>query len=303
MPGRSGPASGSPPRWRSCSRPPPRDARGRRRARRGGDRQVGAAGARDRPRISAADASSRWRRVRDRFRLRGAAAAVRSGARPYGGTALPAAHGARVGVRAPRRAGAGSLPRRAGDAGIAGGGRPDPARRLRDRRCALDRRGVAAGARVRRPAHRGRARRGGVRRAGSGRVPRAVRVHAPEDHRAGRDGRAGAAGVGGSRPVGRRRARRVIAEAQGNPLALLKLPRTVDPLELAGGFSGLSGRPVPSVVEKEFGDRLAAVPEDTRTLLQLAAADPLGDPTLLRRAADALGLSVDAGESAGPPGC
>jgi DNA-binding CsgD family transcriptional regulator/tetratricopeptide (TPR) repeat protein len=86
----------------------------------------------------------------------------------------------------------------------------------------------------------------------------------------------------------------IIAEAQGNPLALLELPRGRTPTELAGGFGlpgaeSLSGR-----IEDSFRRQLDTLPAQTRRLLQLAAADPSGDPVLLRRAAGRLGLPVQA---------
>jgi hypothetical protein len=95
---------------------------------------------------------------------------------------------------------------------------------------------------------------------------------------------------------------RIIAETRGNPLALLELPRGLSAAELAGGF----GRPGPltrSGIEQAFRRRrLDPLPADTRRLLQLAAADPVGDPLLVWRAAEQLGIdpaaatpAVDAG--------
>jgi DNA-binding CsgD family transcriptional regulator len=90
----------------------------------------------------------------------------------------------------------------------------------------------------------------------------------------------------------------IIAEAEGNPLALLELPRGVTSTELAGGF-GLPGAQ-PSVgsvtgrIEDSFLRRLDALPEQSRRLLLLAAADPSGDPSLMWRAAGRLGLPAAA---------
>ena len=83
----------------------------------------------------------------------------------------------------------------------------------------------------------------------------------------------------------------LLAEARGNPLALLELPRGLSPAQLAGGFGlptalSLSGR-----IEESFQRRLEALPEDTRRLLLLAATDPTGDPALLWRAAERLGIA------------
>jgi DNA-binding CsgD family transcriptional regulator/tetratricopeptide (TPR) repeat protein len=87
---------------------------------------------------------------------------------------------------------------------------------------------------------------------------------------------------------------RIVAEARGNPLALLELPRAITPAELAGGFGrpyapGLAGR-----IEESFRRRLDPLPAETRCLVLIAAAEPVGDPVLLWRAAEHLGIGADA---------
>ena len=87
---------------------------------------------------------------------------------------------------------------------------------------------------------------------------------------------------------------RLVAETRGNPLALLELPRGLTPAELAGGFGlpdapGLSGR-----IEDSFRRRLAGLPAETQRLLLVAAAEPVGDPVLVWRAAARLGIGVQA---------
>jgi DNA-binding CsgD family transcriptional regulator len=89
---------------------------------------------------------------------------------------------------------------------------------------------------------------------------------------------------------------RILAEANGNPLALLELPRGLRPEQLAGGF-GLVGA-VPARIEEGFRRRLAALPGDTRSLLLVAAAEPAGDPVLVWRAAGRLGIPASAAEAA-----
>ena len=90
----------------------------------------------------------------------------------------------------------------------------------------------------------------------------------------------------------------IVAEAHGNPLALLELPRGLAPAELAGGF-GLPGAvPLAGRIEESFRRQLDALPDQTRRLLQLAAADPSGDTALVWRAAGRLGLPVPAGAPA-----
>ena len=81
----------------------------------------------------------------------------------------------------------------------------------------------------------------------------------------------------------------IVAEARGNPLALLELPRGLTPAELAGGF-GLPGAvPLTGRIEDSFARQMAALPDQTRQLLQLAAADPTGDQLLVWRAAGLCG--------------
>ena len=90
----------------------------------------------------------------------------------------------------------------------------------------------------------------------------------------------------------------IVAEAHGNPLALLELPRGWTAAELAGGF-GLPGAvPLAGRIEESFRRQLGALPAQPRRLLQLAAAEPTGDPVLVWRAAGRLGICA---EAAGPP--
>ncbi len=83
----------------------------------------------------------------------------------------------------------------------------------------------------------------------------------------------------------------IVAETRGNPLALLELPRGLSPAQVAGGF-GLPGAvSMAGRIEQSFQRRLAPLPEDTRRLLLVAAADPTGDPSLFWRAATELGIT------------
>ncbi len=92
----------------------------------------------------------------------------------------------------------------------------------------------------------------------------------------------------------------IVAEAHGNPLALLELPRSLSSAEIAGGF-GLPGA-IPGRVEEGFRRRFAALPAATRTLALLAAADPAGDPVLVWRAAALLGVGAAAARPAAAAG-
>ena len=87
---------------------------------------------------------------------------------------------------------------------------------------------------------------------------------------------------------------RLVAESHGNPLALLELPRGLTAAELAGGFGVLDATPTRNRIEQSFERRLDSLPADTRRLLLLAAAEPVGDVSLLWRAAGQLDIHVDA---------
>jgi DNA-binding CsgD family transcriptional regulator len=91
---------------------------------------------------------------------------------------------------------------------------------------------------------------------------------------------------------------RFLAETHGNPLALLELPRALTPSEAATGIIGQSDGTLSGRIEDSFKRRLEPLPEDTRRLLVLAAAEPLGDPLLLLRAAAQLGLDAEAADPA-----
>ena len=83
---------------------------------------------------------------------------------------------------------------------------------------------------------------------------------------------------------------RIVAETRGNPLALLDLPRSMSAAELAGGFELLPATDLPRHLEEQYHQRAGELPEATQRLLLLAAAEPLGDATLIWRAAQALGI-------------
>jgi DNA-binding CsgD family transcriptional regulator len=87
---------------------------------------------------------------------------------------------------------------------------------------------------------------------------------------------------------------RIVAETRGNPLALLELPRGMSAAELAGGFALPLPAGLSDSIEEGFRRRLDALPADTRRLLQLAAADPVGEPLCVWRAAERLGVQPDA---------
>ncbi len=96
----------------------------------------------------------------------------------------------------------------------------------------------------------------------------------------------------------------ILAETQGNPLALLELPRGLTTQQLAGGF-GLPGAVrLSGGIDESFRRRVHVLPEQTRRLLLIAAAEPVGDPVLVWGAAARLGIGREAGgaRSRGGPG-
>ena len=76
---------------------------------------------------------------------------------------------------------------------------------------------------------------------------------------------------------------RIVAETNGNPLALLELPRGLSPARLAAGFGLAGAQAVPARIEQGFRERLEALPAGTRSLMLVAAAEPVGDPVLVLR--------------------
>jgi DNA-binding CsgD family transcriptional regulator len=97
---------------------------------------------------------------------------------------------------------------------------------------------------------------------------------------------------------------RLVDEAHGNPLALLELPKGMSPAELAGGFALADARigTVTTRIEKSFLRRVRGLPGTSQELMLLAAAEPVGDPQRLRKAAECLGLPSSASDVASASG-
>src|SRR4051812_14351894 len=87
---------------------------------------------------------------------------------------------------------------------------------------------------------------------------------------------------------------RIVAETHGNPLALLELPRGMSAAELAGGYALPASPASFAGLEDGFRRRLDALPPDTVRLVQLAAAARVGEPLLVWRAAERLGIPAGA---------
>ena len=90
----------------------------------------------------------------------------------------------------------------------------------------------------------------------------------------------------------------IVAETRGNPLALLELPRGLTAAQLAGGFGLLNAEAMTGRIEESFVRRLDPLSDETRRLLLVAAAEPLGDPMLLWRACERLSIPPEAADAA-----
>jgi DNA-binding CsgD family transcriptional regulator len=85
---------------------------------------------------------------------------------------------------------------------------------------------------------------------------------------------------------------RILEETHGHPLALIELYRGRSAADLAGGFALPDAGDLPRRIEDQYAARLAELPAGVQRLVLLAAADPVGDPALIFRAAQVLGLDT-----------
>ncbi len=85
---------------------------------------------------------------------------------------------------------------------------------------------------------------------------------------------------------------RILEETHGHPLALLELYRGRSAADLAGGFALPDAGDLPRRIEDRYAARLSQLPAEVQRLVLLAAADPVGDPALILRAARVLGLDT-----------
>ncbi|WP_079163257.1 ATP-binding protein [Streptomyces canus] len=98
----------------------------------------------------------------------------------------------------------------------------------------------------------------------------------------------------GTGPLDERIRDQVISETRGNPLALLELLRGMSPAKIAGGLGIRRGAtPLSKKIEESFRRRIDVLPAERRRLLLLAAVEPVGDLTLLVRAATHLGIPCE----------
>ncbi len=94
-------------------------------------------------------------------------------------------------------------------------------------------------------------------------------------------------------PLDERVRDRIIAETHGNPLALLELPRGFTVAELAGGYALPATSHLSGQIEESFRRRVERLPDEVQQVLLVAAAEPTGDPVLLRLAVTELALGTE----------
>src|ERR1700722_20151736 len=85
---------------------------------------------------------------------------------------------------------------------------------------------------------------------------------------------------------------RILEKTHGHPLALLELYRGRSAADLAGGVALPRAGDLPRRIEDQYAARLRELPGEVQRLVLLAAADPVGDPALILRAARVLGLDT-----------
>jgi DNA-binding CsgD family transcriptional regulator len=90
----------------------------------------------------------------------------------------------------------------------------------------------------------------------------------------------------------------LLAEASGNPLALLELPRGLSVAQLEGHAALPETTPLSSRLRSAFVQRIDRLPAETRNALLIAAVDDSGDLAAVVGAAGEVGLSADALDSA-----
>ena len=91
---------------------------------------------------------------------------------------------------------------------------------------------------------------------------------------------------------------RLVAATGGNPLALLELPEVLSEAQLAGAEPMLTPLPVGERIERAFLARVHQLPEDTQTLLLVAAAEDSGELATVLSAAAQLGAAPQALDAA-----
>jgi len=101
-----------------------------------------------------------------------------------------------------------------------------------------------------------------------------------------------AAAAGG--PVDSRVSERIVAETAGNPLGLVEFGGELTAGERSGAVPLTGALRFGGRLEQLYLSRVRALPADAQTLLLVLAADQLGDPAKIWRAASRLGIGPEA---------
>ena len=75
---------------------------------------------------------------------------------------------------------------------------------------------------------------------------------------------------------------RILAETDGNPLALVELAKELSPEQLAGSAALPEPLPAGDTMQKVFSPRLSRLPPGARLLVAIAAAEPTAPPWCMR---------------------
>jgi len=87
---------------------------------------------------------------------------------------------------------------------------------------------------------------------------------------------------------------RLLAEAAGNPLALLELPAGLSPEQLSGQSPLPQALPLTARLSATFTKRVRALPSAAQSAMLVAAAEDTGELRVVQDAAAQLGLAIDA---------
>jgi DNA-binding CsgD family transcriptional regulator len=99
-------------------------------------------------------------------------------------------------------------------------------------------------------------------------------------------------------PIRAQVAAKIVAATKGNPLALTGLAGELTASQLAGLSALPDPLPAGELIEARFARQVHLLPRETQLALLLAAADPMGDPVTVGKAAEQLGTSLAALEPA-----
>jgi DNA-binding CsgD family transcriptional regulator len=97
-----------------------------------------------------------------------------------------------------------------------------------------------------------------------------------------------------SGPVERQVARRIVAEANGSPMAVVELAGELTADQLSGRQMLPALLPLSRGLEAHFLGQVRSLPADTQTFMLVAATETSGDPGLVAEVATRLGLPADA---------